>query len=334
MLLFPSRLSASGPLGSEAVSGAHHAGTVTLLRPGARWQATKICVVQAQGWPWVVRKTCSKFGQHATDIVQQQGQTLTIATLNAKGVWLRRYTEGKELSQPNAAGVVCKTTACWEGENGVDAVLRFSQLPICIRSVQTCVCASQKCNSVLHTDATDLHTCFPAGKVHKSRMQAKNGDTWETWRYLEAGVMVVKSIFTDSRGRSATLLCTDYSVASVTHGNKRACAALTGNMHNARMTTSSVRLHGVRCSQGHMYWYFEAIRAPAAHVAADQRRVVRVAGADTARLQVRSSTLLARHQCTIQKNTSSCGPCGPAVQDASAQGCCCCLSCLWSLVSV
>jgi hypothetical protein len=58
--------------------------------------------------------------------------------------------------------------------------------------------------------------CHLAGKVHKSRMQAKNGDTWETWRYLEAGVMVVKSIFTDSRGRSATLLCTDYSVAAIT----------------------------------------------------------------------------------------------------------------------
>lgn len=36
-----------------------------------------------------------------------------------------------------------------------------------------------------------------------------------------------------------------------------------------------------------MYWYFEAVRAPAGHVAADQRRVVRVAGADTTRLQVR-----------------------------------------------
>lgn len=73
-------------------------------------------VTQAQGWPWVVRKTCSKFGQRATDIVQLRGQTLTVATLNAKGVWSRRYTEGKELSQPNAAGVMCKTTAWWEGE--------------------------------------------------------------------------------------------------------------------------------------------------------------------------------------------------------------------------
>jgi hypothetical protein len=67
----------------------------------------------------------------------------------------------------------------------------------------------------------------------------------------------------------------------------------TGSMHTARMATLSIRLHAVRCSQGHMYWYFEAIRAPAAHTAADQRRVVRVAGADTARLQVRRSPAVA-----------------------------------------
>ncbi len=71
--------------------------------------------LQAQGWPWVVRKTCSKFGMHATDIVQQMGQTLTITTLNAKGVWSRKYAEGKSLTQLNAAGVMCTTTAWWEG---------------------------------------------------------------------------------------------------------------------------------------------------------------------------------------------------------------------------
>lgn len=102
-------------------------------------------MVQAQGWPWVVRKTCSKFGQHATDIVQQQGQTLTIATLNAKGVWVRRYAEGKEVSQPNAAGVVCKTTACWEGEHRADAALRALRLPTCTAQLKTCACAWHKC---------------------------------------------------------------------------------------------------------------------------------------------------------------------------------------------
>ena len=40
------------------------------------------------------------------------------------------------------------------------------------------------------------------------------------------------------------------------------------------------------CSQGHMYWYFEAVKAPAGNLAADQRRSLRVAASDTARLQV------------------------------------------------
>ncbi len=44
-----------------------------------------------------------------------------------------------------------------------------------------------------------------AGKVHKSRMQAKSGESWESWRYLEGGVLVVKSIFSDSRGRCARM---------------------------------------------------------------------------------------------------------------------------------
>lgn len=118
-------------------------------------------------------------------------------------------------------------------------------------------------------------------------MQAKNGDTWETWRYLEAGVMVVKSIFTDSRGRSATLLCTH--AQALTCQIARDFAMMTDNMDIARTARSMTLVDAVRCSQGHMYWYFEAIRAPAAHIAADQRRVVRVAGADTARLQVRRS---------------------------------------------
>ena len=29
-------------------------------------------------------------------------------------------------------------------------------------------------------------------------MAGKNGDAWESWRYVEGGVMVVKSIFTDA----------------------------------------------------------------------------------------------------------------------------------------
>jgi hypothetical protein len=64
---------------------------------------------------------------------------------------------------------------------------------------------------------------------------------------------------------------------------------VTDNMHAAKLEYPRPIRDAVRCSQGHMYWYFEAIRAPAAHIAADQRRVVRVAGADTARLQVRNA---------------------------------------------
>ena len=64
-----------------------------------------------------MRKCASKFGEHATDIVRESGRgTLTVVSLNAKGVWSRKYAMGKELVQPNAAGELCKTTAWWDGE--------------------------------------------------------------------------------------------------------------------------------------------------------------------------------------------------------------------------
>ena len=81
-----------------------------------RYLNCAVARLQAQGWPWVVRKSCSKFGTHATDNVQQKGQNLSIVTLNAKGVWSRKYTVGKEVAQPNAAGVMCRTCAWWEGD--------------------------------------------------------------------------------------------------------------------------------------------------------------------------------------------------------------------------
>ena len=44
-------------------------------------------------------------------------------------------------------------------------------------------------------------SAVPLGKVHKTRMEARAGDAaFESWRYLESGVMVVKSIFSD-KGR-------------------------------------------------------------------------------------------------------------------------------------
>ena len=63
-----------------------------------------------------MRKCAQKYGERATDVVRDNGRgTLTVASLNARGVWCRKYTVGKELMQPNAAGTLCKTTAWWEG---------------------------------------------------------------------------------------------------------------------------------------------------------------------------------------------------------------------------
>ena len=46
-----------------------------------------------------------------------------------------------------------------------------------------------------------LTTVLSTGKVHKMRMELRSGDaTYESWRYLESGVMVVKSIFS-GKGR-------------------------------------------------------------------------------------------------------------------------------------
>lgn len=72
--------------------------------------------MQAQGLPWVLRKASAKYGAAgSTDIVVHSGGELNVVTLNSKGVWSRRTVVGRELSQPNAAGVTCKATASWEG---------------------------------------------------------------------------------------------------------------------------------------------------------------------------------------------------------------------------
>mmetsp|Transcript_1370 Transcript_1370/g.4082 ORF Transcript_1370/g.4082 Transcript_1370/m.4082 type:complete len:433 (+) Transcript_1370:323-1621(+) len=114
--------------------------------------------LKAQEVPWVLRKACAKYGAGgSTDIVVHKGAALSIVTLNAKGVWSRRTVAGRELSQPNAAGTMCKATSCWEGG------------------------------------------------VHKSVLRSKEGNTWESYRYVEGGVMVVKSVYIGADGNRGSM---------------------------------------------------------------------------------------------------------------------------------
>lgn len=39
-----------------------------------------------------------------------------------------------------------------------------------------------------------------AGRVHKSVLRSKEGNTWESYRYVEGGVMVVKSVYIGADG--------------------------------------------------------------------------------------------------------------------------------------
>jgi len=65
-----------------------------------------------------VRKTAVKFGScGATDIVWQSedGNTMKVVSVNAKGSWQRKLVVGKVTSQRNAAGAMCNTTCWWDG---------------------------------------------------------------------------------------------------------------------------------------------------------------------------------------------------------------------------
>jgi len=74
--------------------------------------------LQEQGFPWIVRKTAVKFGSSgATDIVWQSedGGTMKVVSVNAKGSWQRKLVVGKVTSQRNADGAMCNTTCWWDG---------------------------------------------------------------------------------------------------------------------------------------------------------------------------------------------------------------------------
>ena len=88
------------------------------LRPFALLTAHVPPARQEQGFPWIVRKTAVKFGSSgAADIVWQSedGGTMKVVSVNAKGAWQRKLVVGKVLSQRNAAGAMCNTTCWWDG---------------------------------------------------------------------------------------------------------------------------------------------------------------------------------------------------------------------------
>lgn len=71
--------------------------------------------LKAAGFPWVVRKAALKFGGSAVDVCAHAGCSLRVTSLNAKGSWTRCYDTEREVTQENAEGTACKTTAWWEG---------------------------------------------------------------------------------------------------------------------------------------------------------------------------------------------------------------------------
>jgi len=60
-----------------------------------------------------------KFAGNAIDVISHAGVVMKVTSLNAKGSWYRIYDTEKEVTQPNAEGVMCKTTSWWEGETGL-----------------------------------------------------------------------------------------------------------------------------------------------------------------------------------------------------------------------
>lgn len=67
------------------------------------------------GFPWIVRKAALKFGCGSVDIISHVGTAIRITSLNCKGSWTRTYDTERLIQQPNVEGVICKTTAWWEG---------------------------------------------------------------------------------------------------------------------------------------------------------------------------------------------------------------------------
>lgn len=57
-----------------------------------------------------------KFAGSAIDVISHHGSAMRVTSLNAKGSWYRVYDTEREVTQQNAEGVRCKTTAWWDGE--------------------------------------------------------------------------------------------------------------------------------------------------------------------------------------------------------------------------
>ena len=72
--------------------------------------------LKALGFPWIVRKAAVKFGSSTVDVIAHTGTTVRIASLNPKGSWTRAYDTERTITQSNAEGKSCKTTAWWDGE--------------------------------------------------------------------------------------------------------------------------------------------------------------------------------------------------------------------------
>ncbi|KAK9838477.1 hypothetical protein WJX81_001623 [Elliptochloris bilobata] len=118
------------------------------------------------GFPWVVRKCAIKYGSQSTDIVRQKGSSLSVTTVNAKCSWTRTLQEGRETVVHNADGVPCKASASWDGQ------------------------------------------------IHKSRLEPLTVPAWadmrrvlatETWRYIDGGLMVVRSSLRPEKGRETVM---------------------------------------------------------------------------------------------------------------------------------
>lgn len=60
-------------------------------------------------------QAATKFAGSAIDVISHTGSVMRVTSLNAKGSWTRSYDTSREVVQKNAEGVVCKTTAWWEG---------------------------------------------------------------------------------------------------------------------------------------------------------------------------------------------------------------------------
>lgn len=55
--------------------------------------------LQELGYPWVIRKAMIKYVSKSTDIINTKGNTIRIATVNAKGSWTRTLDTEKPVHQ-------------------------------------------------------------------------------------------------------------------------------------------------------------------------------------------------------------------------------------------